>query len=463
MFNISELKAVFKKAEFINERPDIKITSVEHDTRRIKPKSLYIAIQGDNLDGHDFVVEAMNKGAVACICERKIDNAALTQIIVKDSVKAYGELARFWRDRMKCPVLGLTGSNGKTTTKDLIYTILSKKFKTARTQGNFNNLIGVPYTILGFPLNAECAIVEMGMNAMGEIAALSKIADPDVALITNIGRAHIGRLGSMDAVISAKTELFDYVLKKGGSFCLNVDDEKVNTWVDSNKPKKSITYCYANSDEKECSAQVCVKAISSTGKSQKFKVYCSKTGEEVAGNIKIIGSHNLNNVVAAIAVGVFFGMDVKSCVKALKDFVPPAMRSNVVKKEGVTYIVDCYNANPDSMIAAIRSMEMAKEASRKIAVVGDMLELDGMENELHKEVGLELAQNKFDLVFAIGKYSPNYIEGFESFKGDKGKLFAYSSDQMQKLRKDLFPSLKRGDYVLIKASRGSKLEAVFDK
>lgn len=463
MFNISELKDVFKKAEFVNVRLNTKITSVEHDTRRIRPKSLYVAIKGQNLDGHDFVVEAMNKGAVACICERKIENAALTQIIVRDSVKAYGELARSWRDKMECPVLGLTGSNGKTTTKDLIYTILSKKFRTVRTEGNFNNLIGVPYTILGFPLNAECAVVEMGMNATGEISSLSKIADPNIALITNIGRAHIGKLGSMDAVISAKTELFDYVLKKGGSFCLNIDDERINNWVDSNKPKKTLTYCYANSDDKECSAQVCVKAISSTGKSQKFKVYCSKTGEEVAGELKITGSHNLNNVVAAIAVGVFFGMDVKSCVKALKDFVPPAMRSNVIKKEGVTYIVDCYNANPDSMIAAIRSLEMVKEASRKIAVVGDMLELDGMEKELHKEVGFELAQNKFDLVFVIGKYASNYREGFDSFKGEKGKLFAYSGEQMQKLRGDLFPSLKRGDYVLIKASRGSKLEAVLEK
>jgi UDP-N-acetylmuramoyl-tripeptide--D-alanyl-D-alanine ligase len=463
MFNISELKAVFKKAEFVNCDLETQITSVEHDTRRIKPKSLYVAIKGDNLDGHDFVGEAKNKGAVACICEHKIEGVQLAQIIVKDSVKAYGELARYWRDKMTCPVLGLTGSNGKTTTKDLIYTILSKKFKTVRTIGNFNNLIGVPYTILGFPLDAECAVVEMGMNATGEIAALSNIADPSIALITNIGRAHIGKLGSIEAVISAKTELFDYVLKKSGSFCLNMDDERIKKWAEVNKPKKTITYCYANSDDVECSAQVCVKAISSTGKSQKFKVYCSKTAEEVAGELKVSGSHNLNNVVAAIAVGVFFGMNVKECVKALKDFVPPAMRSNVVKKEGVTYIVDCYNANPDSMIAAIRSLEMVKEASRKIAVVGDMLELDGMESELHKEVGLVLAESRFDLVYAIGKYSLNYREGFDSFKGDKGKLFTYPGDQMQRLRGDLFPSLKRGDYVLIKASRGSKLEVVLEK
>ncbi len=463
MFTISELKTVLTNAEFVNEGLDVTISSVEHDTRRIKSKSLYVAIKGENLDGHDFVIDAMNKGAVACICERKVANATITQIIVKDSVKAYGELARYWRNRIKYPVLGLTGSNGKTTTKDLIYTILSKKFRTVRTLGNFNNLIGVPYTILGFPLDAECAVVEMGMNAPGEIASLSKIADPDIALITNIGRAHIGRLGSIEAVVSAKTELFDYMLKKNGAFCLNMDDERINNWADVNRPQKVISYCYTDDDAKECSSHICVKALSSSGRSQEFRVYCSKTGEEISGEIKIAGSHNLNNVSAAIAAAVFLGMDVKSCVKALKDFVPPAMRSNIVKKDGITYIVDCYNANPDSMIAAIRSLEMVKEASRRVAVVGDMLELDGMEKELHKEVGLALAENKFDLVYAIGNYAINYREGFESFSGNKGRLFTYSSEEMQKLRSELFSSLRNGDYVLVKASRGSKLELVFDK
>ncbi len=460
MLNVSELKQVFNKAEFINYSADVQINSVEHDTRRISKQSLYVAIKGESLDGHDFVIDAQNKGAVACICEKEIKGASLVQIVVKDSVKAYGTLARYWRDKLKCPVLGLTGSNGKTTTKDLVYTVMSKKFKTVRTTGNFNNPIGVPYTLLSFPLDAEFAVVEMGMNAKGEVDMLSHIADPDVALITNIGRAHIGRLGSIDAIKDAKTEVFNYVLKKNGSFCINLSDERIKSWVDSNKPKKVITYCCSSSDNDDCACQVCVKALSSTGNSQKFKVFCSKTTEEVEGEIKLIGIHNLHNVAAAIAVGVNFGIDVKTSVKALNDFIPPAMRSNIIEKDGVNYIVDCYNANPDSMLAAIATLAETKEATRKVAVVGDMGELDGMEKELHKEVGKSLAENKIDLVYVIGDYSENYKEGFNSVNGPKGKLFIYAKDQMDLLKKELFPALKKGDYVLVKASRSSKLEAV---
>ena len=464
MFKISDLKTVFPKAEFIACSSDVNILSVEHDTRRISANSLYVAIKGENLDGHAFVIDAKNKGAVACICEHRIDGVDIAQIVVKDSVRAYGELAKYWRSKIRGHVIALTGSNGKTTTKDLIYTVLSKNFRTVRTQGNFNNLIGVPYTILSFPLDAECAIVEMGMNAKGEIAELSNIADPDIALITNIGRAHIGRLGSIDAITSAKTELFDHVIrKKEGSFCINIEDERINDWLNINAPKKYITYGYASSDADECGAQVCVKALSAVSNSIKFKVYCSKTAEEVEGAVSVTGLHNLNNVAAAISVGVFLGLSAKNCVDALKDFVPPSMRSNIMEKDGVTYIVDCYNANPDSMLASIRSLSMVKEAKRKVAVIGDMFELDGMEESLHKEVGKVLAESSFDLVFAIGKYSNNYKEGFNTINNSSGKITVYSNEQMDVLKNDLRNLLKKGDHVLVKASRASKLEAVLDK
>ena len=463
MLNVSELKTIFSSAEFVNYSANVNINSVEHDTRRISAQSLYVAIKGESLDGHDFIIDAQNKGAVACICERKIEGVSLVQIIVKDSIKAYGVLARYWRNKLKCPVLALTGSNGKTTTKDLIYTIMSKKFKTVRTTGNFNNLIGVPYTILSFPLDAEFAVVEMGMNAKGEIASLSQIADPDAALITNIGRAHIGKLGSIDAIKDAKTEVFDYVLKKKGSFCINSGDERIKAWVATNKPKNIITYCCTNVDDEDCLCEVCVRVLSSTGSAQRFKASCTKTSEETTGEIRIAGIHNMHNVAAAIAVGVHFGVDLKTCVQALNDFIPPSMRSNVMEKDGVTYIVDCYNANPDSMLAAIRSLSASKEAIRKVAVLGDMADLDGMEKGLHKEVGKILAENGIDLNYVIGTFSGDYEQGFNSVKGPKGKLFVYGKEQMDVLRKELFSTLKKGDYVLIKASRLSKLEAVLNK
>jgi len=440
MFRLSEIFKVLK-------HEDVVVLGVEHDTRRIKKGYLYVAIKGENLDGHNFIKEAEQKGAVACIVERKVDGVAIPQIIVGDTVKAYGEMAIFWRKKIKYPVIALTGSNGKTTTRDMIAAILSYRHKVVRSDSNFNNLIGVPYTLLNFPLDADYAVVELGMNMKGEIARLSEITDPDVGLITNIGRAHVGKLGSMDAVTSAKLELFDYMMKKKSTFIVNMSDPRIRSWFEKNRPVKYVPF-------------VDVEGLGSDDEKQKFIIKL-KDGRSETGYVKLLGPHNLQNVAASVSVAVYLGMDMKDCVKALEKFIPPKMRSNIVVKNGVEFIIDCYNANPDSMRAAIETCAGIKGRKRHIAVIGDMKELDGMEQELHFEIGSFLAEEKYDLVFAIGEHSKEYEKGFIT-RSPASNIKTYELKDMALLKKDIGSYVKDGDVVLVKASRVIELEKIFE-
>lgn len=458
MFKISDLRKNIKDTciSFIGKE-DVLISNVEHDTRRITKGALYIAIKGENHDGHDFVHDAVQKGAVACLVNKKIDNIGVPQIITEDTVHTYGEIARYWRKKIKYPIIALTGSNGKTTTKDIMYTILSHKHKVFKTQGNFNNLIGVPYTILAFPKEADYGIVEMGMNATGEIARLSQIADPDFALITNIGRAHIGKLGSMAAVFSAKMELFDYMLKKNKAFFIvNVSDPLIAEWISKNKIRSKTTYSCPFSD----GADINVEQISDDFGQQGFKV-TSKDGRVFTGHINLSGIHNLYNVTAGVATAFALGIDVGESIQALRSFVAPSMRSNIMFDNGVKYLVDCYNANPDSMTMAINSGIKVDGVKRHIAVVGDMFELDDFSAKLHQEIGSLLAQKKYDHVFAIGKYAEDYKKGFLKYSSSD-VISIYEPEDVLVLKKDLKAFVKSGDFVLLKASRGMKLETILN-
>ncbi|MEI6092453.1 MAG: UDP-N-acetylmuramoyl-tripeptide--D-alanyl-D-alanine ligase [bacterium] len=458
MFKISDLHKNIKENNIIFiGKEDVLISSVEHDTRRIQKGALYVAIKGDNLDGHDFVNDAVAKGAVACLVSKKIKNVDIPQIIVSDTVYTYGEIAKYWRKKIKYPIVALTGSNGKTTTKDIIYTILAHKHKVCRTQGNFNNLIGLPYTLLSFSKDAEYGIVEMGMNAKGEVARLSEIADPDFALVTNVGRAHIGKLGSIEAVLAAKMELFDYMLKKDKNlFVVNASDKLISEWISEHNVKSKITY----SCPPLKGADINVEQISEDFEQQGFKV-SSKDGRVVTGNIQLSGIHNLYNVTAGIAAAFSLGIKIDDAAQALRTFIPPSMRSNVVLRDGVKYLVDCYNANPDSMTAAINTGIKVDGVKRHLAIVGDMLELDDFSAQLHQEIGSLLAQKKYDHVFVIGNYAEDYKKGFLKYSSVDG-ISSYKSEDILTLKKDIKAFIKSGDFVLLKASRGMKLETILN-
>ncbi len=464
MFNISELyKDVFgSQAIFLNAK-NIFITGVEHDTRRIKEGALYVAIKGEKLDGHDFVKDAEQKGAVACMVDHRIEDVKIAQIIVPDTIYGYGELAKFWRRKIKYPIIGLTGSNGKTTTKDILFTILSYKHRVFRTQGNFNNLIGAPYTVLSFPVEGDFGIVEMGMNAAGEIYRIAEIANPNVGLITNIGRAHIGKLGSIEAVLSAKVELFDYMLNdKDSFFIVNLSDKRISEWVNRKAIKNKTTFCCPGSKDLSSlkEAEVRIEPVSEKGDRQVFKIVL-KNGETTTGEIQLSGAHNLCNVAAGVATAYHFGIKPDECIKALGTFVPPAMRSNMVVKDGVRYLIDCYNANPDSMMAAIETGENITDVKRLIAIVGDMLELDDFSSLLHEEIGVFLGRKKYDHVFAIGQYADDYKKGFLKTSSED-RISIYDAKDISKLKKDIRSFIKKDDFVLIKASRGMKLETILD-
>lgn len=456
MFSLEELAGVFGKDSIKGAFNGINITSVEHDTRRIKSNSLYVAIKGSNLDGHDFVKEAKQKGSVACLVHRHIDDAQIPQIVVKDTIEAYGKIASYWRSKINYPLIAITGSNGKTTTKDMLYSILSFKHRTVRTDGNFNNLIGAPYTLLSFPIDAEFGIVEMGMNSHGEIKKLSDIARPNIGLITNIGRAHIGLLGTIEGIFNAKMELFDHIIKNSGSVCVNMSDPMISKWFTAKRPSTaSFTY---STDETE--AELMVRSLGFSEGSEHFEAFL-KGAKPLKGSIPVMGIHNVHNAASAIALGLMAGMDLKDCIEGIKDFKASKLRSSILEKNGVIYFVDCYNANPDSMKAAILSTAEYRTSGKKIAVLGDMLELESMSGVLHKEIGSFTASKGFDSVFAYGNYSQEYAEGFLGSGGKASNIHVYSLGDMLKMKRDLNSVVNKGDIVVVKGSRGMKLEEIF--
>jgi UDP-N-acetylmuramoyl-tripeptide--D-alanyl-D-alanine ligase len=457
MFKVKELIELFGKEKVFYTSEDVLIQSIEHDTRRIKPNSLYVAIRGTNFDGHDFVKDAVAKGAVACIVEKKITDVNITQIVVEDSIKAYGKLASYWRDKLNYPIIGVTGSNGKTTTKDILYSVFSTKKRTVRTDGNFNNLIGVPYTLLSFPLDAEVGIVEMGMNAAGEIKELSYIAKPNVAIITNIGRAHIGLLGSIQKIFSAKMELMDFVLKNNGSICVNLSDKLLFKWFTSNPPRTNFI-TYAVNDEK-LNAKILARSLGFKDGAEHFSITMND-GSVFNAQIPLMGEHNVINACSAVSAGLLLGLDIKDCIRGVMDVKASKLRSTIIEKQGVIYFVDCYNANPDSMKASIISVSEYKNSGRKIAVLGDMLELESLSSELHREIGEFVADKKFDALFIYGNYSNDYMNGYLSSGGNKSTVFTYAVAEIDKMKKDINSYLKTGDIVVVKGSRGMKLESI---
>ena len=470
MFNISEIadKAFNNECQILNLSKDIVVTSVDHDSRRIKKGALYVAIKGANQDGHRFIADAVKAGAVGCLVEDAYPNINVPQIVVKDSIFFYGELAKYWRKKITCPVVAITGSNGKTTTKEMIIKTLSVDKHIEGTKSNFNNLIGLPYTILSFPLNIEMAIVEMGMNNAGEIYRLSDISDPDIGVITNIGKAHIGYLGSIEAVFKAKIELFDYMLehkRDEGVFVMNVSDPMIKNWVDRDKLKHVINFsCNKNipADVKLLIDDKDSNNNETKNGAQDFSLVIDDR-ETIQSTTNLKGDYNLCNICCAVAVGLAIGIKASDSINCFRDMELPDMRSKLIDKDGIKYFLDCYNANPDSMLSSIKTVVDIKPAKRLVAVLGDMLELGEFSNGLHYEVGKQVAMNGYDYIFALGDYANDYIDGFlknNSSTEQKDNATSYSLNEHERLRKDLKSFLKKGDIVLVKGSRGIKLELV---
>jgi UDP-N-acetylmuramoyl-tripeptide--D-alanyl-D-alanine ligase len=410
---------------------------VSTDTRNIKPGSIFFALKGDKFNANEFAAEALTKGASYAVIDEAQFATSDRLILVDNVLETLQALATYHRSQLQIPVIGLTGSNGKTTSKELVYAVLKKKYKVFATKGNLNNHIGVPLSILSIDSSIEIAVIEMGANHLGEIALLCSIANPTHGLITNIGKAHIGTFGGFENIVRGKSELYQHLISTQGVAFINSQD-----FILSNMAKRFAAPLFypAKGDYLHCellSADPYIKLR-------------SENGEEVTTNM--IGAYNFQNIAAALCIGKHFGVDAHQALEAVAVYTPENMRSQILKKGSNTIILDAYNANPTSMAAAIENVAGMK-AQRKVLILGDMFELEEEAEKEHTLLGELIAKNGFNEVYLCG----NLIES---------ALKEFPNAHHFKTRDALIDFLKHNPIqeatILIKASRGIGLETVAD-
>lgn len=430
---------------------DITITGVSTDTRTIQPGNLYIPLKGASFNGHAFVAEAFAKGASAALWSESERNPPenVPLIFVDDTLQALQRLAHRYRKQLPVKVIGITGSNGKTTTKDMLSALLATTYKVQKTEGNLNNHIGLPLTLLRLKEDTEMAVVEMGMSGFGEIERLSQIAEPDAAIITNIGESHLQELGSREGIARAKLEIISG-LHPNGVFVYYGDEPLLQTKVQQMKlPFHTITFGH------EAGNDYYPLAISLEVNGTAFTV---NQAPEQPFFLPILGKHHVHNALAAISVARFFGVSWEAIKIALAQLQITRMRMEIVKgTNGVTIINDAYNASPTSMKAALELLFELTGYDKKIAVLGDMLELGEQEIEFHRQMGEMLRPEKIDYVWTYGNLAREIaLAAQDSFP--EGRVRAY--DDKKALAKDLRAIVSQNDVILFKGSRGMKLEEI---
>ncbi|CCY99462.1 uDP-N-acetylmuramoyl-tripeptide--D-alanyl-D-alanine ligase [Clostridium sp. CAG:793] len=413
---------------------DLDIQNFEKDTRIIQKGDMYVAIKGEKFDGNDFYKDAINKGAVACLMSKEPDEKIGSIVLVENTVKAIQQIAAYKRSQVDIPVVAVTGSVGKTSTKDIVAAVMSQKYKVLKTQGNLNNDIGLPFTLL--KLHDENAIVvEMGMNHFGEISLLTSIAKPTLAIITNIGTAHIGNLGSRENILKAKLEILEGL--QGNSVIINNDNDLLSDWAEKNKEKYNIiTYGINNKNSKYVAED-----IHSYEDRSEYRI----DGKEVV--VPVGGEHFVLNSLCAIAVGRYFDIPMAKITEGISGFELTKGRMEIEKaKCGASIINDTYNANYDSMKAAIEYLEKI-EGKRKIAVLGDMKELGEYSESLHRKVGEEV--KNIDILITIGELAKCIEE-----TADVREMLHFDNNEsaLEYLKK----IMKKDDIILLKASNSMK-------
>ena len=422
------------------------VNRVVIDSRKIQANDCYIAIKGDNFDGNDFINQAIDKGATLVISDRKIDKKEVLR--VENTVLALGEIAKEYLKEFNILKLSVTGSSGKTTTKDMLYYVFSEHYNTHRTDGNFNNEIGLPLTALNIDKQYQAAIFEMGMSSLGEIDYLAQMVRPSIAIITNIGTCHIELLKTQDNIFKAKMEIANY-LTKGDSLIVNGDDKYLSKLKNENFEYNIIKTGFAQ----ECNLRA--HGYNTLDESSTFTV--EGLGIKKDFVIPAIGRHNVSNALSVIAAGLISGLSLEEIQAGLMKFEPSKLRMQVLKKNEIKYINDSYNANAESMEAVITSFK-GYASGRKIAVLGDMLELGEFSKIAHQKIG-ELANNNFDIVFFIGEQMKYAYEAFGG-EEDQNKRKYHFIDKNLAINK-IKNIIKSGDTVLFKGSRGMKLDEVY--
>ena len=429
---------------------NLTVNSVTTDSRKISGGSLFVALKGEKFNGEDFVEESFRKGATAALVSKDF-NREVEGVVIKvdDTLAAYQKIAANYRDKFKIPIVAITGSTGKTTTKDLTAAVLSGLGKVLKTSANFNNEIGVPMTLLELNETHKAAVVEIGMRGLGQIESLAKIVKPDIAIVTNVNETHIELLGSMENIAKAKGELVESI-QAGGTVILNADNAYTETLKKLAKSGvKIITHGIKNGADLKAENVFISNAITD------FDV--NYNGQIYHFDLPIIGRHNVSNSLAATAAGLAVGLDFDKIRYGLSTLVTTKMRFEVIHRDGITIVNDAYNASPASMRASIKTAAEVYDA-RKIAVLGDMFELGAISEKVHREVGAYLAENKFDILITVGKLGRFIAEGAKSAGMEK----IFVTDTHEDAAKTLRGILKRDDVILFKASHGMHLEKVIE-
>lgn len=427
------------------------ITGVSIDSREELSGKLFIPIIGDNFDGHEFIQNANKKGAVCCISEKTL-NVDFTYIKVDSTKVALLDFAEYYRSLFNIKVVAVTGSTGKTTTKDMIYSILSKKYKTLKTEGNFNNEIGLPLTVFRLDETIEVAVLEMGMNNFGEIHNLSKVAKPSICVITNIGVSHIENLGSREGILKAKTEIFDN-MSKDAIIILNGDDDMLKTLKDT---KNNIFYFGIGNDNNFTVDSIVYNGIEGTD----FVLHLDD--QKIYINRNKPGQHMVINALGAATVGHVLSLTDAQIKMGIENFELSKMRMDIIKTDKYIIINDVYNANPDSMKAAIDLL--AKSEGNKVCILGDMLELGEKSTEMHYEIGDYAFNKAINVIVCVGKKAYSIYEGASRSIVDSDTSSRAIYMDSQEMLFENFPNiLSNADVILVKASRGMHFENIIEK
>ncbi|MCI8945515.1 MAG: UDP-N-acetylmuramoyl-tripeptide--D-alanyl-D-alanine ligase [Lachnospiraceae bacterium] len=442
---------LFRGADEERER---EVAGIVLDSRRVESGFCFIATRGERVDGHDFIGQVLQKGALCVICERVPEGVSGNFIIVKDSLQALQDVAAYYRKTLQIPVIGITGSVGKTSTKEFIAGVLSRKFRVLRTEGNYNNEIGVPLTLLQIRPEHEIAVVEMGINHFGEMRRLSRMARPDVCVLTNIGECHLEFLGSREGVLRAKSEIFEY-MQEYGMVYLNGDDDMLRN-IERVKNRRPVTFGMKRRNDYYAD-EVVPHGLSGSS----MTIHTGTGSFRVSVNLP--GEHMIRNALAATAIGSQFGLTEAELKEGIEAVMPVDGRSNIIKTEHFTLIDDCYNANPVSMRSALDMLAQAE--GRTVAILGDMGELGEKEAKYHKEVGAYAVQKNITGLICVGSLSRFMYQG-----GCKAKAKSLSNTFVQyyETKEALMAGMKRGGLVpngvtvLVKASHSMGFSQIIE-
>ena len=414
------------------------------DSRKATKGGVFAAIVGERVDGHSFIPQCIELGMICSIAERTPSDGS-AHILVENTPEALRKIAKAYREKFDIPFVGISGSVGKTSTKEIIASVLAEHFHTHKTQGNFNNALGVPITLFALEETHTAAVIEMGISDFGEMSILAEMAQPDIAVLTNVGKCHLENLKDLEGVLKAKTEMLKY-LKKGGTVVLNGDDVNLRK---AEIPEGAAVIYYGLGGDND------IFATDIKSDHESFTDFTVHTKEgEFKARINSLGNHMVQNALAAVAVAKTLGLTEKEIVDGLENYRTIGGRANIIKTEKLIIIDDCYNANPESMKASLKTL--SNFDGRRVALLGDMKELGEKEKELHFEIGSLAAELNLDLIITVGDLA------LEMYKAARPKIDAEWYQSIEEAKLYMYENLTIGDTVLVKASHSMKFDELVE-